>query len=100
MLEQSYTAANITLSFAPSIPKYRKKALVPPIDNRIKELFLEKQDEYGYAVMETEVMPDHVHLLLDVDPRVGIDAVVRKIKGYTAHTLRKEYPKLLSGLPS
>lgn len=50
--------------------------------------------------METEVMPDHVHLLLDVDPRVGIDAVVRKIKGYTAHTLRKEYPKLLSGLPS
>ena len=45
-------------------------------------------------------MPDHVHLLLDVDPRTGIDAVVRKIKGYTAHMIRKEYPWMKSRLPS
>ena len=38
-----------------------------------------------------EVMPEHVQLLLDVDPRIGIEAVVVKIKGYTAHTIRKEY---------
>ena len=73
-------------------PKYRRKVLVPPLDGRIKELIHEKQDEYGYAVMEIEVMPDHMHLLLDVDPRMGIDAVVGKIKGYTAHVIRKEYP--------
>jgi len=52
-------------------------------------------------------MPDPVHLLLDVDPRIGdvdprigIDAVARKIKGYTAHTIRKEYPWMKSRLPS
>jgi len=33
-------------------------------------------------------MPDHVHLLLDVDPRIGID----KIKRNTADTIGKEYP--------
>jgi len=54
--------------------------LVPPIDDRIKELIPEIQAEYGYAVIEMEVMPDHVHLLLDVDPRFGVDSVVRKIK--------------------
>ena len=70
------------------------------MDGRIRELVLEKQAEYGYAVIEMEVMPDHVHLLLDVDPRIGIDAVVRKIKGYTAHTMRKEYPWMKSRLPS
>jgi len=32
-------------------------------------------------------MPDHVHLLLDVDPRIGID----KIKRNTADTIGKEY---------
>lgn len=79
-------------------PKYRRKVLVPPIDGRIKEQILEKQDEYGYAVIEMEVMPDHVHLLLDVDPR--IDTITRKIKGYTAHTIRKEYPWMKSRLPS
>jgi len=47
-----------------------------------------------------EVMPDHVHLLLDVDPRIGIDAVVLKIKGYTTHTIRKEYAWMKSRLPS
>ena len=47
-----------------------------------------------------EVMPDHVHHLLDVDPRIGINAVVRKIKGYTAHILRKEYFWMKSRQPS
>ena len=67
------------------------RVLVPPIDDRSKALIIEKQDEYGYAVIEMAVMPDPVQLLLDVDPRIGIDVVVRKIKGYTAHILRQEY---------
>jgi putative transposase len=81
-------------------PKYRRKLLVPPIDRRIKEMILEKQDQYSYAVVEIEVMPDRVHLLLDVDPRVGIDAVVRKIKGYTAYRILQEYPWMKDRLPS
>ena len=44
------------------------------------------------TVMEQKVMPDHVHLLLDVDPRVGVGSVVAKIKGHTSHELRKEFP--------
>ena len=81
-------------------PKYRRKLLVAPIDRRIKEMILEKQDQYSDTVVEMEVMPDHVHLLLDVDPRVGIDRVVRKIKGYTAHRIRQEYPRIRTRLPS
>lgn len=81
-------------------PKYRKKILVPPIDIRIKELILEKQEEYGYKLLQMEIMPDHVHLLIDMDPRIGIDSVVRKIKGYTARAIRKEYPWLKARLPA
>jgi putative transposase len=81
-------------------PKYRRHVLVDGIDVRLKELILEKQQEYGYAVMEMEVMSDHVHLLLDADPRTGIADLVGKIKGYTAHALRSEFPKLKSRLPN
>jgi putative transposase len=81
-------------------PKYRRSVLVPPIDSRIKELILEKQDAYGYSIVEMEVMEDHVHLLLEVDPRVGIDTVVRKIKGYTAHRIRQEFPWVNHRMPS
>jgi len=81
-------------------PKYRRPVLVDAVAGRLKELFLEKQAEYGYTVMQMEVMPDHVHLLLDVDPRVGIAAVVAKIKRYTSHTLREQYPWLKKRLPT
>jgi len=66
----------------------------------MKELVLEKQTEYGYSVMGMEVTPDHVHLLLDVDPRIGVNSVVARIKGYTSHELRKEFPWLKKRLPT
>jgi putative transposase len=81
-------------------PKYRRKVLTDGIDARLKELLLEKQTDYGYEVLDMEVMPDHVHLLLDIDPNLSVVKVVGQIKGYTAHTLRQEFPALKSRLPS
>lgn len=81
-------------------PKYRRKVLTGNIVNRMKELIREKQAEYGYEVLEMEIMPDHVHLLLDVDPRLGVVNIVGKIKGFTSHSLRSEFPPLKSRLPS
>jgi putative transposase len=51
-------------------------------------------------VLEIEVMPDHVHLLLDTCPADNINLIVSRIKGYTAHILRKEFPSLVSRIPS
>jgi putative transposase len=47
-----------------------------------------------------EIMPDHVHLLLDVDPKIGIFTVVSRIKRYTSHELRKEFPSLKTRIPT
>lgn len=80
-------------------PKYRRKVLVDGVDIRLKELLLEKQEEYGYEVLEMEIMPDHIHLLLDINPQIGVITVIAKIKGYTAHMLRKEFLWLKSRLP-
>lgn len=81
-------------------PKYRRKVLVDGIDDRLKALILEKEQEYGYMVLDLEVLPDHVHLLLDADPRIGINAIVGKIKGYTSNRLRTEFPSLKKRLPT
>jgi putative transposase len=74
--------------------------MVDAVAGRLKELVLAKQDEYGYAVLDMAVMPDHVHLLLDVDPRIGVASVVAKIKGYTSHELRARFPWLRRRLPT
>jgi putative transposase len=81
-------------------PKYRRKVLTDGIDERLKELIMEKQEEYGYEVLDMEVMPDHVHLLLDVDPKIGIYSVTTKIKGYTSKQLREEFPALKKRIPT
>ena len=38
-----------------------------------------------------EIMPDHVHLLLDVNPKDDIFAIVGKIKGCTSFVLSKKF---------
>ena len=80
-------------------PKYRRKVLVGEVADRLKELLLEKQKEYEYTILGMEVMPDHVHLLIDVNPQVGVINTIAKIKGGTAHALRSEFPKLKGKLP-
>jgi putative transposase len=81
-------------------PKYRRKVLINGIDVRLKVLIEEKQEEYGYQVINSEVMPDHVHLLLSVNPKIGIYSIVTKIKGYTSFVLRQEFPELVKKLPT
>lgn len=81
-------------------PKYRRKVLTGEIVEPMKAMVLAKQQDYGYTVIEMEIMPDQVHLLLDVDPRVGVNTVVGKIKGYTSHELREKFPWLKKRLPT
>ena len=81
-------------------PKYRRKVLVDGIDVRFKELAEEVCTKLRIDLIEMEVMPDHVHLLLEVDPQFGIHRAVKQIKGYTSRVLRSEFPTLRSRLPS
>jgi len=81
-------------------PKYRRSVLGDGIDQRLKELIKSKESEYGYEVLDIEVMPDHVHMILDVNPKIGIFTVVNRIKGYTSHELRSEFPSLKKRLPT
>ena len=45
-------------------------------------------------------MPDHVHLLVEVDPQFGIHRLVRLLKGRSSRILRQEFPWLKSRLPT
>ena len=78
-------------------PKYRRKVLVEGIDARLKEILLQVSIE---KAGEMEVMPDHVHLLVQVDPQYGIHRFVRQLKGVSSRILRKEFSKLSSRLPT
>ena len=81
-------------------PKYRRPVLVDGIDERVKQIAAEAGEAIGYILMDIEVMPNHVHLLIDVPPTKVVRNVVMRLKGKLAHELRSEFPKLKSRLPS
>ena len=81
-------------------PKYRRKVLVDGVDVRLKSLVQEVCAERDFSLIEIEVMPDHVHLLIEVDPQFGIHKAVKLIKGTTSRILRQEFPWLRSRIPT
>jgi putative transposase len=81
-------------------PKYRRQVLVKPIDVRLKAIIRDIAALRRSEVIELEVMPDHVHLLVEVDPQYGVHRLIREMKGRSSHDLRKEFPSLATRLPT
>ena len=81
-------------------PQYRRQVLVDGMDVRCKEIIHETAAERQAGVIEMEVMPNHVHLLVGGDPQFGIHRLVRLLKGRSSHLLRQEFPRLRRRLPT
>lgn len=81
-------------------PKYRRKVLTDGVDIRLKELLLSYAANMNVDILEMEIMPDHVHLLVEVDPQYGIHKAVKALKGYTSKVLRDEFPVLRTRMPA
>jgi putative transposase len=81
-------------------PKYRRPVLVRGVDVRLKKIIREVVSERRAEIIEMEIMPDHVHLLIEVDPQYGIHRLVRQMKGRSSRLLRQEFPWLRSRLPT
>lgn len=81
-------------------PKYRRKVLVRGVDVRLKELLNEIAQENDIVLKEVEIMPDHVHLFIEIDPRQSVHMAVRVLKGKSSRVLREEFPWLKMKIPS
>jgi putative transposase len=81
-------------------PKYRRKVLVDDVVNSLKELIIEICNINQAELIKLEILPDHVHLLVDVDPQIGIHKLIKRIKARTSRELRSKYPFLKTKLPT
>jgi putative transposase len=94
-----HSAYNISYHFV-WIPKFRRPVLTGGIPARLGALIREKANEPGGEVIELVVQPDHVHLFCSFPPTLAPQQIMHRIKGYTSHELRREFPHLNSRLPS
>ena len=81
-------------------PKYRRKVLVDEVERRLKKIIVQQGRKQNAEIIEMEIMPDHVHLLVEVDPQYGIHRFIKQVKGASSHMLRKEFKHLTTKLPT
>jgi putative transposase len=81
------------------IVRRRRKMLVGEVDRRLIELIRQAVVEIDCQVIAVETHLDHVHLFLQSKPILAPYQIMHKVKGFTSHSLRKEFPHLLK-LPS
>ena len=81
-------------------PKYRKAILLGPVGERLQALLAAKAADLHVTLHTLDVMPDHVHLVVESDPGMAPAKLAAQFKGYTSRILRQEFRHLRSQLPS
>jgi putative transposase len=74
--------------------------LVEKIAARLKQIIAEVCQEHEADVLSLEVLPDHVHLLVECNPQFGIHRLVKLVKGRSSRLLRQEFPSLTTRMPT
>jgi len=73
-------------------PKYRHKILTGKVSDRLKEICLEIAKAHDFIIEEIETDKDHIHMIINCNPRYGIMKCVQLIKYTTAIRLFDEFP--------
>ena len=81
-------------------PKYRRKVLVDQIATRLDKLIRQKSEQLKCKIIALEIMPDHVHLFIQGNPKISPNSLIGQIKGYTSRMLREEFKELKTRLPT
>ena len=75
-------------------PKYRHQVLEGPIEVHLRRLIGEICKDNDWLIQAIEVMPDHVHVFVQIDPLTAPVDMVKLIKSITAVQLFTLFPEL------
>ncbi len=81
-------------------PKYRRDVLQGRVKERLRQIIKKVCYERNAELISHEIMPDHVHILVEVDPQYGVHKLVKQIKGRSSRELRQEFVQLTTRLPT
>lgn len=81
------------------VPKRRKAVLVDDVAKRLQSIIFDLAKEHDWRVVALEIMPDHVHILMNAPPHESPAEIARWVKGRASRFLREEFP-VLKKLPT
>ena len=73
------------------IPKYRKKQLFGALRKEIAPVMKDLARQKECEILEGKLMPDHVHMLIAIQPKYSVSSVIGFIKGKTAIYIARNF---------
>ncbi len=73
------------------IPKYRKKKLYGQIRQYLGSELKRLAEQKESRILEGHLMPDHIHLLIEIPPKYSVAQVIGYIKGKSAIYVARQF---------
>lgn len=75
-------------------PKYRRKEIYGKIKLDIGKMLRKLCEQKGIEIIEAELCPDHIHMLVSIPPKYSVSQVVGYLKGKSALMIFDKYANL------
>ena len=75
-------------------PKYRRVAILGEKDREIGAILRELCNWKGVNIIEAEVCKDHIHMLLEIPPKMSVSAFVGYLKGKSSLMIYERWRNL------
>ncbi|MBW4491201.1 MAG: IS200/IS605 family transposase [Trichocoleus desertorum ATA4-8-CV12] len=72
-------------------PKYRRKAMFGEIRKFLGPIFHELARQKECRIIEGHLMPDHVHMCIEIPPKYAVASVVGFLKGKSAIAIARQF---------
>lgn len=75
-------------------PKYRRQAIYGKIKEDIGKIIRQLCDQKGIEIIEAELCPDHIHMLISIPPKYSVAQIMGYIKGKSSLMIFDRYANM------
>ena len=75
-------------------PKYRRKVFFGEKRREIGSILRTLCNWKGIKIIEAEVCPDHIHMLIEIPPKIAVASFMGYLKGKSSLMMYEKFPEL------
>ena len=75
-------------------PKYRRKIIYKELRKDIQQIIKDLCNWKKVNIIEAEVCPDHIHMLVEIPPKYAVSSLMGYLKGKSSLMIYEKYPEL------
>ena len=76
------------------ITKYRYKVLTNEMRLRVREVTRQICNQLGVRILDGVLSSNHIHMFVEIPPRVSVSDYMRRVKGCTSRRIQQEFPHI------